>query len=316
MTARPAVRLALLTLLAALAVAAFLLVGSPNPSLTLRFRLPTLAALGIVGWAVAVSTVVFQTVTGNRILTPSIMGLDALYAMAQTLVVLVLGGAALAWIPSLAQFALTTLVMVVVSVLLVSTLLGSGREIHVLVLAGVILGTLLRSVVVFIQRLLDPNEYLILQSRLFASFSNVSTDLLWAGGAVVALTSLALWHRRHVLDVLLLGRPLAASLGVDVDRQTRLVLVLAAVLVSVSTAMVGPITFLGLLVAHLGYRLAGTYHHGVTLPASALCAVLTLVGGQTVLQHVLKWSTVLSVIVELLGGLLLITLLVREGRHS
>ena len=115
---------------------------------------------------------------------------------------------------------------------------------------------------------------------------------------------------------LLLGRPLAASLGVDVDRQTRLVLVLAAVLVSVSTAMVGPITFLGLLVAHLGYRLAGTYHHGVTLPASALCAVLTLVGGQTVLQHVLKWSTVLSVIVELLGGLLLITLLVREGRHS
>ena len=306
MTARPAVRLALLTLLAALAVAAFLLVGSPNPSLTLRFRLPTLAALGIVGWAVAVSTVVFQTVTGNRILTPSIMGLDALYAMVQTLVVLVLGGAALAWIPSLAQFALTTLVMVVVSVLLVSTLLGSGREIHVLVLAGVILGTLLRSVVVFIQRLLDPNEYLILQSRLFASFSNVSTDLLWAGGAVVALTSLALWHRRHVLDVL----------GVDVDRQTRLVLVLAAVLVSVSTAMVGPITFLGLLVAHLGYRLAGTYHHGVTLPASALCAVLTLVGGQTVLQHVLKWSTVLSVIVELLGGLLLITLLVREGRHS
>ena len=170
------------------------------------------------------STVVFQTVTGNRILTPSIIRLDALYAMVQTLVVLVLGGAALAWIPSLAQFALTTLVMVVVSVLLVSTLLGSGREIHVLVLAGVILGTLLRSVVVFIQRLLDPNEYLILQSRLFASFSNVSTDLLWAGGAVVALTSLALWHRRHVLDVLLLGRPLAASLGVDVDHQTRLVL--------------------------------------------------------------------------------------------
>ena len=312
----PGPRLALAAAAAVLAVIAFLTLGTENPLLVARFRLPTLGALVIVGWAIAVSTVVFQTITSNRILTPAIMGLDALYSLVQTLVVLLLGGTALATVPALAQFALMTVLMVAASLALITPLLGSGRDIHVLVLAGIILGTLLRSVVVFIQRLLDPNEYLVLQARLFASFNGVSAHLLWAGGAVVGLVSIVAWRRRRVLDVLLLGRPLAISLGVDHAREVRLVMVAVAVLVSVSTAMVGPITFFGLLVAHLAYRMAGTHRHAVTLPMAGLAALVTLVGGQTILQHLLGMSTVLSVVVEMLGGLLLITLLVREGART
>lgn len=311
----PGWRLAIVTVLALAAIALFMTFEVRSLHSALRFRLPTLGALVIVGWAIAVSTIAFQTITSNRILTPAVMGLDALYALIQTLVIAFAGGDVLARVSSLTQFSVMTVLMVGASLALIGPLLRSGREVHVLVLAGIILGTLLRSVSVFIQRLLDPNEYLILQSRLFASFNGVSTHLLWAGGAVVLVVSAGLWWRRHVLDVMLLGRPLVVSLGVDHDREVRRTMVLIAVLVSVSTAMVGPITFFGLLVAHLAYRFAGSHRHAVILPMAVLCAIVTLVGAQTILQYVLEWSTVLSVVVELAGGLLLITLLIREGKH-
>lgn len=311
----PGWRLAALALLLVAAAALFLGYEARSLHSVLRFRLPTLAAMLIVGWAVAVSTVTFQTLTSNRILTPAIMGLDAIYSLIQTLVLVIAGSQVLAATPSLIQFAATSAIMVGASWLLIVPLLGSGRQLHVLVLAGIILGTLLRSITVFIQNLLDPNEFFVLQARLFASFNGVSRDLLWVGGAIVTVLSAWLWRRRHVLDVLLLGRPLAISLGVPYDREVKRTMIAIAVLVSVSTAMVGPITFFGLLVAHLAYRLAGSHRHAVVLPASALCAALTLVGGQAVLQHLLDWSTVLSVVVELAGGLLLITLLIREGKR-
>ncbi|CAM2862596.1 iron chelate uptake ABC transporter family permease subunit [Actinomyces slackii] len=311
----PGVRLLIAVLLVA-ACAAFLL-GYEARSLIaiLEIRLPTLLALLIVGWAIAISTVVFQTITANRILTPSIMGLDALYALIQTLVIMMLGGEVLATVSSLTQFAAMTVIMVGASLLLIGPLLRGGREVHVLVLSGIILGTLLRSITVFLQRIMDPNEFLILQDRLFASFNGVSEELLWAGGGIVALVSGALWWRRRTLDVMLLGRPLAVSLGVDYDREMLRAMVAISVLVSVSTAMVGPITFFGLLVAHLAYRLSGSYQHAVILPMAALCAMVTLVGGQAILHHLLAWSTVLSVVIELIGGILLIILLIREGKR-
>ena len=77
-------------------------------------------------------------------------------------------------------------------------------------------------------------------------------------------------------------------------------MVMVAVLVSVSTALVGPIMFLGLLVAHLAYWAAGTNRHVVTVPMAALVAMLVLVTGHTVLAHVLDADNVLSVIIEFL----------------
>ena len=302
-------------LVCALAVAAFLLVGSPNPSLTLRFRLPTLAALGIVGWAVAVSTVVFQTVTGNRILTPSVLGLDALYALIQALMLIALGAAGAA-LPDLGVFALTVAVMIGAGAGLTALVLRGRRSATTLVLLGIVLGTFLRANTTFIQRLLDPNTYLVLQNRLFASFNSVDTRLLVASLALTALASLASVRDLRALDVVALGPDTATALGVDHRRVSRRIIVLVTVLVSVSTALVGPILFLGLLVAHLAYWAARTDRHVVTVPMAALVAMVVLVGGQTLLAHALGNETVLSVVIEFLGGLALIVLLIRSGRRS
>lgn len=310
-----AARLAVAVVCLLAACAAFLTVGARNPVRVLPFRLPRLGALLCVGWTSGASTVMFQTVTGNRILTPSVLGLDALYALIQALMLIALGAAGAA-LPDLGVFALTVAVMIGAGAGLTALVLRGRRSATTLVLLGIVLGTFLRANTTFIQRLLDPNTYLVLQNRLFASFNSVDTRLLVASLALTALASLAAVRDLRALDVVALGPDTATALGVDHRRVSRRIIVLVTVLVSVSTALVGPILFLGLLVAHLAYWAARTDRHVVTVPMAALVAMVVLVGGQTLLAHALGNETVLSVVIEFLGGLALIVLLIRSGRRS
>lgn len=297
----------------ALSAAAFMTIGARGDwSFVLPFRGVKLAAMCVVGVAIAVSTVLFQTVTQNRILSPAIMGFDSLYVAIQTGLVFFLGSRRLSAVDPQLRFVLETLVMVCLSVLLFRWLISKhSRSIHLLVLAGVVFGVLFRSLASMIQRILDPNEFSVLQDLLFANFSGIDTDLLAAATAVVVIASIAAFRRVHALDVLALGRETAIGLGIDHRKMVTSVLFIVAVLVSVSTALVGPITFFGLLVANLAYGMTGSHRHGDTLPAAALLAVIALVAGQTVLEHAFGLNTALSVIIEFVGGIVFIILLLR-----
>lgn len=309
-------RLVVVLVLVLAAGGVFLVINAFDPLLVLPYRLPSLGALVCVGWASGVSTVMFQTVTGNRILTPSVLGLDALYALLQVVLLLMLGAVGFSSLPDLWAFVLTLVVMIGVSVTFMGAVLGARRSVTTLVLLGVVLGTFLRSGTTFIQRLLAPNDFLVLQDRLFASFGSINPDLLVLSLALTAVVSILAIRELRVLDIVALGPDVATALGIDHRRVSRRVMVMVAVLVSVSTALVGPIMFLGLLVAHLAYWAAGTNRHVITVPMSALVAMLVLIVGQTVLAHVLDADNILSVIIEFLGGLTLIVLIISSRRRS
>jgi len=299
-------------------VAGFLLADTGGyAEIVVPLRIRRLVALVLVGWAIALSTVLFQTVTGNRILTPALMGFDALYVLVQTVVVFFFSAQLFRDTDPRLQFALETLLMLVFALTLFRWLFTSGRyPLHVLILVGMVFATLFRSIAGFLQRLIDPSEFQVLQNLMFASFTTVDEDLVWVTAAVVAVATLVVVRRLRVYDVLALGAPTATSLGVDHRRETTRVLALVAVLVSVSTALVGPITFFGLLVAHLAYLLAGTHRHAVVLPLAGLSAVICLVGGQFVLERLLDVTTTLSVVIELVGGLTFIALLIHRARRN
>lgn len=310
---RPAIVLAVLALLALVSVVAFMTLGARGSwSFIIPFRGRRLLALVLVAYAIAVSTVLFQTVTNNRILTPSIMGFDALYILMQTSIVYFFGISVLSVMDPHARFALEVLLMIGFSWMLFRWLfLGQERSLHLLVLVGIVFGIFFRSLSGFMQRMLDPNAFQVLQDTFFASFQTVDTTLLGISGALVSLVTLALWRMGHTFDVLSLGKATAINLGIDYKRTVVLILVMVSVLVSVSTALVGPITFFGLLVASLAHGLVGESRHRYILPAAALLAVICLVGGQTVLERVFAFDTALSIIVEFLGGLVFIFLVVR-----
>lgn len=213
------------------------------------------------------------------------------------------------------MFALNVALMLGVATLLTEVLFGRrSRSIYVVVLAGLVLGSVLRSLSSLIARVLDPSAFTVLQDNLFASFTAVNPELIWLGAAIVTAASLWLWRRRADLDVLSLGRDAAVSLGVPYQRTVRGVLLVATLLVCVSTALVGPITFLGLIVAAIAYQISGTGRHSIVMPMAGLLGVGVLLGGQTVLEQLLGQATVLSVVIEFVGGIAFIWLVIRKVR--
>jgi len=293
---------------------AYLLVPGLGPKweFVLSLRVTRLAGLMVVGVAIAVATVLFQTVSRNRILTPQIMGFDALFIMVQTLLVAALGPIGFATLPAAPKFAVEVLMLVLASLLLFGTLLGSGaRDIPRMILTGVILGVLFRSIAGFVARFLDPNAFFLVQAESAASFSRVDAALLpWAAGITTLAAAAALWLGPR-LDVLALGRTPAVSLGLRHEGLVFLTLALVAVLVAVSTALVGPLAFLGLIVAALARPLAGTDRHRPLLWVAMLLSALMLVAGQWLFERVLGQQSALPAVVEFSGGLVFLTLLLK-----
>ncbi|MDQ7990226.1 MAG: iron chelate uptake ABC transporter family permease subunit [Candidatus Dactylopiibacterium sp.] len=308
-------RRALLTLaaLALLAGVVFMTAGvRGNWGFVLGFRGTKLAVICLVAHAIAMSTVLFQTITGNRILTPSIMGFDALFRLVQTGLFYLFGTLFVTGLPPYALFAVQTVAMMLFAALLYGRLFtGSGASLHLMLLVGIVLGTLFRALTTFLHGIIDPDAFLVLQDQLFANFNRASSPLLGTASAVILCASLAgLWQLRR-FDVLALGREQAVNLGLDHRRAVFGVLALISLLVSVSTALVGPVTFFGLLVANLAYRLMPSHRHCHVLPAASLLAIATLVGGQFALERIFSFGTALSIIIEFAGGLLFLVLLLR-----
>lgn len=308
-------RLLGLAVTALLAAVAFLAIGlRGNIAFVLELRLLKLAALVQVGVAIAISTVIFQTVTGNRILTPSIMGLDALYLFGQMLMVFLLGGVGYVALDPQLKFGMEVLLLMALAAALLLPMLKSRLDMGLMLLAGVVFGVLFRSLYSLLARLIDPNEFAVAQSASFANFNAVRTDLLVFAAIVTVIAAVIAWRARHVLDVISLGPDTATGLGIGwAGTVTGLLLVIAA-LVAVSTALVGPVAFFGLLVAALAERIVDSRRHGLLLPAAAFAGIIVLVGGQTLFQHVLGNVTALGVVIEFVGGLVFLLLLVLGSR--
>ncbi|QUS57788.1 iron chelate uptake ABC transporter family permease subunit [Pseudovibrio brasiliensis] len=306
-------KLIIMSMLLALACIAFMIIGAKGSwGFLLVFRGTKLLALLLVSVAISVATLLFQTISGNRILTPSIMGFDALYLLVQTLLVFILGGFTYVALDGQLKFLAEVGVMLFAATLLFTTIMGKGQQdLHRMVLVGIIFGVLFRSLAGFLQRIIDPNDFAILQGASFAQFSSVDKELLGVSILLVSGCCIVIWRLRHTLDVIALGRNNAINLGVSYERTSFIVLVLVATLVSVSTALVGPVAFFGLLVTSLAHFIMNTHRHSVLLPASILIAAVILVTGQTAFERILKSQSTLSVTVEFFGGLLFLLLLFR-----
>ncbi|MFN3273838.1 MAG: iron chelate uptake ABC transporter family permease subunit [Paracoccus sp. (in: a-proteobacteria)] len=286
--------------------------GAGNRGFILGLRATKLAALVVVGVAVGVATVLFQTVAANRVLTPSIMGFDALYVLLQTGLIAGLGTSGFVGLPQGGKFLAEIAVMAVLACLLFGTLLLRGaRDVPRMILTGVILGVLFRSVAGFLGRVMDPNEFAVVQAVSFASFNRVEAGLIPIAMAVTAAAVGLAWRMSARLDVLALGRDAAVSLGLRHQAVVLAVLALVAVLVSVSTALVGPVAFFGLIVAGLAHGLMRCAAHAVLLPAAGLIAACLLVGGQWLFERQLGQAATLSVVVEFAGGLFFLYLLLK-----
>ncbi|MGP9556639.1 iron chelate uptake ABC transporter family permease subunit [Psychrobacter sp. AOP7-A1-24] len=308
-------------------IAAIILLISMTLFLTLNvngywdFALPLrgkkLLALMVVGYAIGVSTLLFQTLTHNPILTPSLLGFDSLYVLLQSLLVFFLGAISFTSLDPIAKFTLEIVLMFGASLLLFKLLFSkSSQDLTRLILVGVIFGVLFRSLSALIARLINPDDFVVVQSASYAQFNTVNPQLLGISLFICTITAIFVWRWRYQCDVLMLGKSQAVNLGINYQRLAFGLLTVIAVLVATATALVGPVTFFGLLVCALTNRIARHMYHSERLILVSLVAMICLVLGQTIFEQVLDMAGVLSVVIELAGGLMFLALIFMSQRRS
>ncbi|WP_413283264.1 iron chelate uptake ABC transporter family permease subunit [Vibrio sp. MA40-2] len=273
-------------------------------------RLPKVLAMILAGTAIALSSMAFQTITHNRILTPSIMGFDSLYVLIQVMIAFFVGGLSQFLLNPYLNFIICVSLMIGFSLTLFKFYFRSGRKnIIVLLLMGVVLSQLFSNFSTMFAMMLDPNEYTMVQSTMFASFNNVQAELIYISLPIITFCAVCLFRMNALLNVFWLDHDNATSLGVDVANVSKQVLILSSILIAVSTALVGPVLFFGLLVTNLAREWLRTYQHNMLFIACSLLAIVALLLGQFVIENLLNFQTTLSVVINFLGGLYFLRIL-------
>lgn len=313
-------KLLLLALFALIAVALYMLVDVrlDKPKLfryAMKIRTPKMLAMVITAFAIGGASIVFQSIIGNTIVTPCLLGMNSLYTLIHTSVVFVAGSSSLLATNANAAFAVDLLLMAIVATIIYSELFKrTQHNILYVLLIGTVLTSLFGSIQSTMTRLMDPNEYDNLLATLVASFSNINGEILIFSVLALLVVIFLLRRELALLDVLTLGKHQAINLGVDYDACVRRLLLGVTVCIAVATAMVGPISFLGLIIANLARQLLKTYRHTELVLGSALFGVITLVGGQLITEHVFSYSIPVSVFITVFGGVYFLFLLLRARR--
>ena len=282
---------------------------------SMRIRAPKLFVMLITAFAIGGASIVFQSIINNTIVTPCLLGMNSLYTLIHTSVVFFLGSGSLFASNANVSFAVDLVLMGIVATVIYSYLFKKTKHnVLYVLLIGTVLTSFFSSIQSTMTRVMDPNEYDSLLATLVASFSNINTEIIVFSLVVLAAVIFALRRELALLDVLTLGKDQAINLGVDYDRCIRRLLLGVTLCIAVATAMVGPISFLGLIIANLSRQLLKTYRHSQLIVGSALFGMLVLVGGQAIVEHVFSYSVPISVFITVGGGLYFLYLLLTRRR--
>lgn len=283
----------------------------------LQSRLRKTLLILLVGGSIGTAVVLFQAITRNRLLTPSIMGLDSVYLFVKVLPVFLFGIQSEIQTNIYINFAITLMTMVVFSLILFEGIFKLGHfSVYFILLVGFVLGTFFRSITNFIQLIMDPDAFLAVQSAMFANFNGSNTTLVWLSGIFLIVLVVVAYRSAAYLDVLLLGRAQAINLGINYERVIRGVLILVCMLVSISTALVGPITFLGLLTVNLAHEYMRTYKHKILIPVTICLSWIGLFVAEWIVENLFDATSEFSIIIDLVGGSYFIYLLMKRRQSS
>lgn len=288
-------------------------IDSPSFLPVVKRRIVAVVAMLIAAICQSLATLTFQTVTNNRLLTPSLLGFESLYSLIQTSIIFLFGTTALVQFKGTNAFFIQVCLMVLLSVILYGSLLtGKYANMQLMLLIGIIIGTGLGSISTFMRRLLSPSEFDFLQARLFGSVNHADSTYFPIVIPIMFVVAILLIMYSKKLNVLSLGKDVATTFGLRYNQSLIYVLILVSILMAISTAMVGPMTFFGFLVVTLSYQAASTYDHRYLFPMSLVIGFLVLTSAYFVMNHVFRAQGVVSVIIELFGGIIFLIVVVRK----
>lgn len=313
-------KLTILAVLVLLCAVGYLFVGVnfDNERLfrySMSLRIPKLIVMLVTAFAIGGASIVFQSIINNVIVTPCLLGMNSLYCLIHTAVVFVAGSGSVFATNGNLAFAVDLILMGLIAMVVYSYLFEkTHHNVLYILLIGTVLTSFFSSIQNTLTRVMDPNEYDALLATLVASFNNINKEVIVFAIVVLAAVIFALRKELALLDVITLGKEQAVNLGVDYDRCVRRLLLGVALCIAVATAMVGPISFLGLIIANLSRQLLKTYRHSQLILGSTLFGMAVLVGGQLIVERVYSYVIPISVFISVFGGIYFLYLLLTNKR--
>ncbi|MFD9030971.1 FecCD family ABC transporter permease [Streptomyces sp. NPDC059567] len=272
-------------------------------------RMPRLLTAVCVGAALAVSGAILQSLTGNALGSPDIIGFTNGSAVGALVVIIVLHG-------SMTQIAVGALIGgLATAVVMYLLMLGRGLQGFRLVVVGIGVSALLLAVNSYLITRATWQEALEAQAWLIGSLSNRGwphANAILVAVAVLLPLALALSRRLSMVEM---GDTTAMALGVGVARTRTALLVISVALAAFATAVTGPIWFIALAAPQLARKL--TRASGPALLPSALMGALLLTASDLLAQRLFAPALLpVGTATGIVGGLYLIWLLVTESRKS
>ena len=281
--------------------------GPPAFRIVRYGRLPRLCACLLAGGALAASGGIIQGVLSNALAAPSTIGVNAGAGLTVALCCAI-APTAVKLVP---LAAMAGAFLGVMTVLLIARRTGASKI--TLVLAGVAVSSIfsagIDAVVTFVPEALNGySDFRI------GGFSGVSMARLLPALWPALLSFVLSLSLHNEMDVLLLGREQAQSLGLPAERLRIVLLGLAAVLAGSAVSVGGLVGFVGLIVPHIMRRLVGE-ESGPLLVSSVLGGA-ALLGGCDLLGRMLfaPYEIPVGIVMALAGGPFFIWLLQRRGR--
>lgn len=277
-----------------------------DENMLIGVRLPRTMATVIVGAALALSGAVYQGIFKNPLVSPDFLGVSAGACVGAAVAILM---ALSAWMVQI--FAFFGGIAAVSLTVLIPRMMRSGSNI-MLVLAGIIVGGAMSSVLGFIKYIADPQTQLAAitywQLGSFAYVDNkaVLSVLPLSIAAAAVVLALAWW-----INVLSLGEQEAQSLGANVGLLRGVCIICSTVLTAGAVCISGTIGWVGLVIPHFGRMIAGSDNRAL-LPASALIGGIFMLFVDTVTRIIGPAEMPVSILTGIIGAPFFAWLLYRQ----
>ncbi|NLH82039.1 MAG: iron ABC transporter permease [Phyllobacteriaceae bacterium] len=280
--------------------------GEPSTVL-FAVRLPRILGAALTGAALSAAGAAYQNLFRNPLISPDILGVSTGAGFGAVLAIL-------AGLP-VALVELSGFVGGTLAVLLVAMLARSLRDhgdVLVLVLSGIVVGSLAAAAISLVKIVADPYQQLpIITYWLLGSLAGIRLDDVAVVAPTVIVGLVPLFLLRWRIGVLSLGEDDARALGVDV-RRTRAVVIASATLVTAAVVAVsGVVGWIGLMVPHSARLLVGNRFDRL-LPASILLGAVFTVAVDTVARTVAQVEIPIGILTALIGGGLFVWLMTRR----
>ena len=270
--------------------------GVSEQTVVFRIRLPRVIAAMLVGAGLSLAGASFQGLFRNPLVSPDILGVAAGAGFGAALGILVSGNP---WVIQVSAFAF--------GIVAVAVTYGIGRVYHnsstlILVLAGIIVGSLFSALLSLAKYVADPYDTLpAIIFWLMGSLSSVSNTDIIAVAPPILLGSLCLYLIRWRINLLSLGEEEAQALGLDTKRMTVVLIVASTIITASAVCISGIIGWVGLVVPHIGRMLVGPDFRNL-VPVSAILGASFLLVVDDIARTLTATEIPLGILTALVGA--------------